>query len=118
MPQHDGGSLGQRIISSGPLSGRFLSDPRNTVELAALERASILGRPREDMHGRSVLLAMKKQLPAALAMLELDGIARRIVLCPPDLPDDQMARLKDRASVDIVLTDDAALEPIAHPSPQ
>jgi acyl-CoA synthetase (AMP-forming)/AMP-acid ligase II len=89
-----------------------------TVELAALERASILGRSREDMHGRCVLLAMKKQLPAALAMLELDGIARRIVLCPPDLPADQIAKVRDIASVDIVLTDDTALEPIAHISPQ
>ena len=118
MQQNNGGSLWQRIMLSGPLSGRFLSDPTTTIELAALERSSILGRSREDMHGRCVLLAMKKQLPAALAMIELDGIARRIVLYPPDLPADQACKISEMASVDIVLTDDASLESIAHPSPQ
>ena len=118
MPQNNGRSLWQRIISSGPLSGRFLSDPTTTIELAALERASILGRSREDMRGRCVLLAMKKQLPAALAMIELDGIARRIVLCPSDLPADQARKISAMASVDVVLTDDTSLEPIAGPSPQ
>ena len=92
MPKNNGHSLWQRILSSGPLSERFLSDPTTTVALAALERASILGRSRADMQGRSVLLAMKQQLPAALAMIELDGIARRIVLCPRRL----QARADDR----------------------
>jgi acyl-coenzyme A synthetase/AMP-(fatty) acid ligase len=70
-----------------------------------------------NMRGRSVLLAMKKQLPAALAMIELDGIARRIILCPPDLPADQIGAISQLASVDVVLGDEVVLEPAADIQP-
>jgi acyl-coenzyme A synthetase/AMP-(fatty) acid ligase len=32
-----------------------------------------------------VLIATDEQLAAALALIELDGVARRVILCPPDL---------------------------------
>jgi acyl-coenzyme A synthetase/AMP-(fatty) acid ligase len=56
---------------------------------------------------------MKQQLPAALAMIELDGIARRIVLCPPDLSADQIGIISKLASVDAVLSDEVSLQPAA-----
>ena len=34
------------------------------------------------------MLAMRDQLTAALTMIELDGVAQRMVLCPPDLSTD------------------------------
>ena len=55
------------------------------VPLAALNSASFLGGRLEELRGRTVLVATGNQLTAALALLELDGVARRIVLCPPDL---------------------------------
>jgi acyl-coenzyme A synthetase/AMP-(fatty) acid ligase len=56
-----------------------------TVPLAALGRQSFLGGQLEALRGRTVLLATREQLSAALALLELDGVARRIVVCTPDL---------------------------------
>src|ERR1700709_1454974 len=38
-----------------------------------------------DLRDSSILLAVPDQLSAALALIELDGLARRIVLCPPDV---------------------------------
>jgi acyl-coenzyme A synthetase/AMP-(fatty) acid ligase len=55
------------------------------VRLGALAEASSLGGRLEELRGRSVLIATRDQLTAALALIELDGVARRIVLCPPDL---------------------------------
>jgi len=39
----------------------------------------------DELRGRTVLVATRDQLTAALALIELDGLAQRIVLCPPDL---------------------------------
>jgi acyl-coenzyme A synthetase/AMP-(fatty) acid ligase len=52
-----------------------------------------------------VLLAAKDQLAAALALIELDGIARRIVLCPPDLPDEHVPSVIDTAQCDAIVSD-------------
>ena len=47
--------------------------------------ATSLGGTRAELAGRSVLLFTGDQLSAATALIELDGLARRLVLCPPDL---------------------------------
>ncbi|MGA2564129.1 MAG: fatty acid--CoA ligase family protein [Steroidobacteraceae bacterium] len=58
------------------------------VPLARLAQASCLGGRLEELRGRVVMLAMRDQLTAALAMIELDGVAQRMVLCPPELSAD------------------------------
>ncbi len=63
----------------------WLQGARGTVMLEALAAASSLDVPIETLRGRSVLLIVRDPLVAALAMIELDGFARRMVLCPPDL---------------------------------
>ena len=54
-----------------------------------------------------MLIATKDQLTAALALIELDGLARRIVLCPPDLPVGHLPMVMDSAKVDAVVSDQA-----------
>src|SRR5580698_9158407 len=56
-----------------------------SVALADLATRSCLPGGPEALRGRSVLLAMREQLSAGLALLELDGVARRLILCTPDL---------------------------------
>ena len=55
------------------------------IPLAELAGASSLGGHLESLRDRTVLIATRDPLTAALALVELDGVARRIVLCPPDL---------------------------------
>jgi acyl-CoA synthetase (AMP-forming)/AMP-acid ligase II len=81
------------------------------VSLAELVRGSTLGGRRDELRGRSVLLAIKEQLTAGLALIELDGIARRIVLCPPDLPAGQIPHIMACGDVDAVVSNSAALVP-------
>ena len=61
-----------------------------TIQLDELAQRSLLGSRLEALRGRCVLLAVRDQLSAALALLELDGVARRLVLCPPDLPTEHL----------------------------
>jgi len=63
----------------------------------------------DELRGRSVLIATADQLTAALALIELDGIARRVVLWPPDVPQDHLSFVIDSASVDAIVTDNPSL---------
>jgi acyl-coenzyme A synthetase/AMP-(fatty) acid ligase len=65
-----------------------------------------------EFRGRSVVVAMTDQLAGAGAMVQLDGVARRMVLCPSDLPREYLTAVANTAGADVVLTDEPALESI------
>jgi acyl-coenzyme A synthetase/AMP-(fatty) acid ligase len=90
----------------GPeLKGRTISDARQVVSLTdILGKSCLVGRFRE-LSGRSVLLAVTDQLISAIAMTEIDGVARRMLLCPPDLNADHVKTLIEDAEIDAVVTD-------------
>jgi acyl-coenzyme A synthetase/AMP-(fatty) acid ligase len=93
----------------GPeLKGRTLSDARQVVSLTnILQETCLVGRFGQ-LAGRSVLLAVADQLISAIAMTELDGAARRMLLCPPDLNADHVKTLIEDAEIDAVVTDQPA----------
>lgn len=90
----------------GPeLKGRTISDARRLVSLTTiLEQTCLVGRFSE-LSGRSVLLAVSDQLISAIAMTEIDGVARRMLLCPPDLDAEHIQTLIDEAEIDAIVTD-------------
>ena len=90
------------------LKGRTLSDARQVVSLTNIvDETCFVGRPRQ-LSGRSVLLAVTDQLISALAMTEIDGVARRMLLCPPDLNADHVKTLIEDAEIDAIVTDEPA----------
>jgi len=93
----------------GPeLKGRTISDARQLVSLTdVLEQTCLVAR-RDALSGRSVLLAVSDQLTSALAMTEIDGVARRMLLCPPDFNADHAKTLIDDAEIDAIVTDEPA----------
>jgi acyl-coenzyme A synthetase/AMP-(fatty) acid ligase len=93
----------------GPeLKGRSISDARKLVSLThILEETCLVGRFGQ-LAGRSVLLAVTDQLISALAMVEADGVARRMLLCPPDLNPDHVKTLIEDAEIDAIVTDEPA----------
>jgi acyl-coenzyme A synthetase/AMP-(fatty) acid ligase len=50
-----------------------------------------------------VLIATREQLPTALALIELDGVVRRMVLCTPDLTPEQLAHVAAAAQADAIV---------------
>jgi acyl-coenzyme A synthetase/AMP-(fatty) acid ligase len=103
MPETNSKSL--RDLISSDSSGRFLWAADGTVALAELAGGSTLGVPPATLAGRSVLIATSDQLASALALIELDGIARRLILCPPGLPVDQLREIIETAQTDAVVCD-------------
>jgi acyl-CoA synthetase (AMP-forming)/AMP-acid ligase II len=84
---------------------RFLHGSNGSVAFADLRRGTSLGDRREELGGRSVLLAARDQLVAALALIELDGLARQLVLCPPDLASEHLPEIVANAEVDAIVSD-------------
>jgi acyl-coenzyme A synthetase/AMP-(fatty) acid ligase len=87
------------------LNDRTLSDARHSVSLTDITAQTCLGGRLAELSGRSVLLAVAGQFLAGLAMIEIDGIARRMLLCPPDLNAGHLQALVEDAEIDAVVTD-------------
>jgi acyl-CoA synthetase (AMP-forming)/AMP-acid ligase II len=87
------------------LKERSLSDARRTVSLTTIAGQTCLKGRLAELSGRSVLLAASSQFLSALAMLEIDGVARRMLLCPPDLNDAHIQALVADAEIDTIVTD-------------
>jgi len=94
-----------RDYLSPELKGRAISDARHSVSLTDILSHTCLDGRRGELSGRSVLLSMSGQLLSGLAMIEIDGIARRMLLCPPDLNPDYLNALISDAGIDAVVTD-------------
>jgi acyl-coenzyme A synthetase/AMP-(fatty) acid ligase len=77
-------------------------------------RGTILSGHRHELNGKSVLVTVKAQLDAALALIELDGVASRLVVCPSDFTPDRLASIIAQAEVDIIVGDEGAQDGLAH----
>jgi acyl-coenzyme A synthetase/AMP-(fatty) acid ligase len=88
------------------LKGRTLSDTHHVVSLMEILSQTVLGGRLRELSGGSVLLKLSDQLKSGLAMIELDGVARRMLLCPPDLNPTHLDALIADAEIDAVVTDE------------
>jgi len=94
------------LIAAGCLPAkRFLADADGHVALRDLEGGTSLREDIGAFRGRSILISSERQLPAVLAVAELDGIARRIVLCPPDVAREHIASVIADAEIDAIVSD-------------
>jgi acyl-coenzyme A synthetase/AMP-(fatty) acid ligase len=85
---------------------RFLWGASASVCLGDLLDSATLAARAAELAGRSVLIATRDQLAAALALIELDGIAKRLIVCTPDLTAEHLPELVARAGVDAIVADD------------
>src|SRR5438552_8363750 len=108
MPPPDRISLWSSSSGVGRLSDRALWGAEASVSLGDLVDGSALDGRLQELRDRSVLVATSDQLTAALALIELDGVASRLVLCPPDLPAEHLPYVVATAAVDAQVTDAAA----------
>ena len=109
-PLPDSPTLWQRLIDAGRVAQGRLWASGEGVEFADLATKSALSVDPEILRGRSVMVATAEQLPAALALIELDGVARRLVLCPPGVSAQHLPGIIEDAEVDAILGDPAKLQ--------
>jgi acyl-CoA synthetase (AMP-forming)/AMP-acid ligase II len=106
MPQNELRSLLTRVGAAHAAAPGRLEGAGAAVELSALMRRSALSAEAGRLvERRCVLLLTQDPLAAALALIELDGRAARVVLVPPGVPDDHLCRIAATAQAQAIAGD-------------
>jgi acyl-CoA synthetase (AMP-forming)/AMP-acid ligase II len=100
-------SLWDLVAAAGLPARRFIADANGKMELAQLDGGTTLDIDLEACRDRAVVIFVGQQRAAAVAAVELDGVARRIVLCPPDLSPEYLPFVIAKSEAQILLTDRA-----------
>jgi acyl-coenzyme A synthetase/AMP-(fatty) acid ligase len=98
-------SLWDLVAPEAASPTRFLADPLTRILVRDLADSTTLSAKPETLRGLSVMISTDRQLLTALSLIELDGIARRIVLCTPDLSPAFVQSAMIDGEVDVVVTD-------------
>src|SRR5262249_51712839 len=114
MVQADLPSLHARMAAACMSRGAYLQDARHSVAFYDILHGTILSGRRRELHGKSVLIAPKAQLVSALALIELDGVASRLVVCPPDFTSQRLESVIEQAKVEAIVCDEQTQEFGAH----
>jgi acyl-coenzyme A synthetase/AMP-(fatty) acid ligase len=98
-------SIRDRLANAPGGAERCLWGGAGSVCLGRLLDSTSLGGRVAELAGRSVLIATRDQFAAALALIELDGLARRLILCTPDLPSGHLPAIVAKANVNAIVSD-------------
>jgi acyl-coenzyme A synthetase/AMP-(fatty) acid ligase len=105
MPQNALTSIRDRLGNAPEGPPRFLWGAAANLCLDHLLNGTTLGGRRAEVAGRSVLIATRDQFAAALALIELDGVAGRLIVCTPDVPSEHLPALVAKARIDAIVSD-------------
>jgi acyl-coenzyme A synthetase/AMP-(fatty) acid ligase len=97
------------IDADGTPPPGYLIGAEHRTALGDLLQESAIASGVENLRGRSVLIASTDQFLVALALIELDGLARRVTLYPPDLALEHLPYVMRYAEVDAVVSDGSFL---------
>jgi acyl-coenzyme A synthetase/AMP-(fatty) acid ligase len=105
MRQHNRRSLRDLTNEAGADPGRFIADASLRLPLETQVRNTGRGDLAGSLRNQSILISATEQMTAVLALLALDGVARRILLCPPDLAAAHLPHVIAAGEVQAVLSD-------------
>jgi acyl-CoA synthetase (AMP-forming)/AMP-acid ligase II len=77
------------------------------ARIADLRAGTALGGRLAELADKSVVVATASQLTTALALIELDGVARRLLILPPDVDPAYLDALLAGAEIDAAVVDRA-----------
>ena len=105
MPQGQPNALRDWLANATGRRDRYFWALDNNAALADLATGSSLQVDLRELAGRSVLIATSEQLTTGLALIELDGVARRLTLLPPDMRSEYLPAVVANAEIDAIVTD-------------
>ena len=105
MSSGDFKTLHDQLVCGANCADQYLHATRSSCILTKLLRGSSLSIRPSELYGLSVLVATRDQLTAALTLVEIDGLALRLVLYPPDLPPEYLPQIVTDAEIDAIVTD-------------
>ncbi len=98
-------SIRDRLTSTPSDSERVLAGGAGSVRFATFLEGTSLQGGAAQLAVRSVLVATRDQFAAALTLIELDGIARRLVVATPCIAPEHLAAIASDAAVDAIVSD-------------
>jgi acyl-coenzyme A synthetase/AMP-(fatty) acid ligase len=98
-------TLWQVLSENSDLGDRSLVGSGATASWSQLAAGSCLGDSGTRLRGKSVLVATTEQFQTVATLVELDGVASRLVLYPPDLPVEHLPYSAKIAAADEVISD-------------
>jgi acyl-coenzyme A synthetase/AMP-(fatty) acid ligase len=96
-------------IDVGATPPGYLIGSEHRTALGDMLQGSAIAPSVQNLRGRSVLIAAADPFLVALALIELDGLARRMTLYPPDLALEHVPYVMRHAEVDAVVSDGSVL---------
>ena len=99
------------LIALNGAGAREIATRDHRLALADFAKGSPFGPERARFAGRSVVLAVADMAAAAAALIDLDGLARRILLCPPGWEAEKIARAAALVEADAFAHDEGAESP-------
>lgn len=93
------------LAQAGDLSQSMLHGPHRSVPLQQATESTGFDDV-EIFRDRSVLIATRGQLETALALIELDGVAERMLLCPPGIAPEHLSDILRQGEVETIVCDD------------
>jgi acyl-coenzyme A synthetase/AMP-(fatty) acid ligase len=102
-------SLRDAINAGGTAQPGYLIGAEHRTALGDLLQGSAIASGAENLRRRSVLIASADPFLVALALIEFDGLARRMTLYPPDLALEHLPYVMRYAGVDAVVSDGSVL---------
>jgi acyl-coenzyme A synthetase/AMP-(fatty) acid ligase len=93
------------IVAKASAPRKFFSSEA-AVRYTDLAGGSGFGGRLGELAGKSVLLAAESQLASALALIELEGVARRIVILPPDADPAHLPVIIATVGIEAAVVDD------------
>ncbi len=105
MPYNSRKTFEELTLRHAASTGGFIADSKQRLPLATLNAANRLRGGPAEFSGRNVLIRTSGQLATVLAALALDGLATRMLLCPPDVRDEQIPYLVQDGEVDLTISD-------------
>ena len=100
--------LGKALTPTG--TDPHLIGPAERIRLTELATTFPFTDDQARFAGRSVLILTRSQTAAARALVALDGLARRMVLAPPDFSMQHLALVAQTAEVDLIISDGQEIE--------
>ncbi len=61
--------------------------------------------PELNFHGKNVMILVHEAMACAVSLIELDGVANRVIICPPQLPVSELEILAERCAADFIIHD-------------
>jgi acyl-coenzyme A synthetase/AMP-(fatty) acid ligase len=100
------------LLRQNGSAGRVVATRDAVVPLDGFAHTSSLGESLQRLRNRSVVLAVGDMAKAAAALIELDGWARRILLCPPGWDAKQLESAARDAEAEAVVYDAGGSPPL------